>query len=155
LNASRLSADPESMSPRTTRIASLAVLALLSNQTLAETAVVEPPGVSGAAMLQAVLGLTLVIGILFLAAYMLRKLNGGRGFGNSGPLRVVGGLMIGPRERIVLIEIGDEWIVVGLAPGQIQTLHTLPKGPLPDSVNSERNFSGWLKQIVERHNEGT
>lgn len=104
-------------------------------------------------MLQTVLGLALVIGILFLAAYLLRKLNGGRGFGNSGPLRVVGGLVIGPRERIVLVEIGDEWIVVGLAPGQIQTLHTLPKGHLPAGGNTGSNFSGWLKQIAERHNE--
>jgi flagellar biogenesis protein FliO len=46
------------------------------------------------------------------------------------PLRVVGGLMIGTRERIVLVEIGDTWIVVGLVPGQIRTLHTLPKGDL-------------------------
>jgi flagellar protein FliO/FliZ len=30
----------------------------------------------------------------------------------------------------VLVEVGDTWIVVGLVPGQIRTLHTLPKGEL-------------------------
>ncbi len=105
-------------------------------------------------LLQTVLALVLVIGVLFLAAFLLRKLNGGRGFGSSGPLRVVGGLMIGTRERIVLVEIGDTWIVVGLVPGQIRTLHTLPKGDLKPAGNGERHFAQWLKQITERKNEG-
>ena len=105
------------------------------------------------AILEMLLGLTLIIGILFLAAYFLRKLNGGRSFGNSGPLRIVGGLMISTRERIVLIEVGDTWIVVGIAPGQIKTLHTLPKGELAASNSNERPFGQWLKQISERNNE--
>ena len=106
-----------------------------------------------AAILEMLLGLTLIIGILFFGAYFLRKLNGGRSFGNSGPLRVVGGLMISTRERIVLIEVGDTWIVVGIAPGQIKTLHTLPKGELAASTSGERPFGQWLKQISERNND--
>ncbi|WP_313952727.1 flagellar biosynthetic protein FliO [Accumulibacter sp.] len=105
-------------------------------------------------MLQTAFGLALVIGILFLAAYLLRRLNGGRGFGSNGPLRVVGGLMIGTRERIVLVEIEDTWIVVGVVPGQIRTLHTLPKGELQAPGEREKPFSQWLKQIAERKNEG-
>ena len=99
------------------------------------------------------LGLTLIIGILFFGAYFLRKLNGGRSFGNSGPLRIVGGLMISARERIVLVEVGDSWLVVGIVPGQIKTLHTLTKGELPASPGSDRPFSQWLKHLSERKNE--
>ena len=112
---------------------------------------VETPGVSGAALMQMLLGLTLIIGLLFAGAYFLRKLNGGRAFGNTGPLRVVGGLMISTRERIVLVEVGDTWIVVGIVPGQIKTLHTLPKGELPVTKDNERPFSQWLKQVTERN----
>jgi flagellar protein FliO/FliZ len=128
------------------------LFALYSGSAFAQAA--EPPGVSTSMLLQTVLALVLVIGVLFLAAFLLRKLNGGRGFGSSGPLRVVGGLMIGTRERIVLVEIGDTWIVVGLVPGQIRTLHTLPKGDLKPAGNGERHFAQWLKQITERKNEG-
>lgn len=127
--------------------------ALFSSSVLAQAAVPEAPGLSASALLQTALALALVVGILFLAAYLLRKLNGGRGFGNSGPLRVVGGLMIGTRERIVLVEIDDTWIVVGLVPGQIRTLHTLPKGQLAPAGDGERPFAQWLKQIAERKNE--
>ena len=103
------------------------------------------------AILQMLLGLALIIGLLFFGAFALRKLNGGKGFGNSGPLRVVGGLMIGPRERIVMIEVGESWIVIGIVPGQIKTLHTLPKGELPATQGGTKPFGQWLKQMSERN----
>lgn len=116
----------------------------------AQTTTAEPPGVSGSAIVQMLLGLTLIIGLLFAGAYLLRKLNGGRSFGHTGPMRIVGGLMISARERIVLLEVGDEWIVIGIVPGQIKTLHTLPKGEIQAPGGSEKSFSQWLKQIGER-----
>lgn len=104
-------------------------------------------------MLQMLLGLTLIVGILFFGAYALRKLNGGRNFGHSGPLRIVGGLMISARERIVMIEVGDSWIVVGIVPGQIKTLHTLPKGELPADPSGTKPFGQWLKQMTEHRHD--
>ncbi len=111
----------------------------------------ESPGVSTGAIAQMLLSLLLVIALLFLGAWLLRRLNGGRSFGGSGPLRVVGGLMISPRERIVLLEVEDTWLVVGIVPGQIKTLHTLPKGELPPPVAGDGAFAQWLKQIAERN----
>ncbi len=138
-----------------TRNACWLLCALFSSAALAQqSALPDPPGLSLATMLQSVLGLALVIAILFLAAYLLRKLNGGRGFGSNGPMRVVGGLIIGSRERIVLVEVGDTWLVVGLVPGQIRTLHTQPKGELPTTGDGEKPFSKWLQQVAERKNEG-
>ncbi|HRD88517.1 MAG TPA: flagellar biosynthetic protein FliO [Accumulibacter sp.] len=104
-------------------------------------------------LLQTTFALALVVALLFLGAWLLRRLNGGRGFGGSGPLRLVGGLMIGPRERIVLVEVDETWIVVGIAPGQMRTLHTLPKGELHAGSDGERHFAQWLKRISERKNE--
>lgn len=104
-------------------------------------------------MLQTGLGLLFVFGLLFLAAYLLRKFNPGHGFGKSGPLRVVGGLMIGARERIVLLEVNDVWLVVGITPGQIRTLHTMQKGEAPLPSADEKPFGQWLKQTIERKNE--
>ena len=104
-------------------------------------------------MLQTGLSLLFVIGLLFLAAYLLRRFGSGYGFGKTGPMKIVGGLMISARERIVLVEVGDDWIVVGIVPGQIKTLHTLPKGELPVASNMEKPFGQWLKQMTERDNE--
>lgn len=136
------------------RMAAL-VPGLLAHTVSAQTAVGTDAGVSVSTMLQTLLGLAVVIAVLFVAAYALRKLNGRPGLGGGGPLRIVGGLMIGPRERIVLVEIDDTWIVVGLVPGQIRTLHTLPKGELNSGGGGEKHFAQWLKQITERKNEGS
>lgn len=129
-------------------------LALYMNSASAQTTTGDPPGSSFGAMLQTLLSLALVIGLIFATAYFLRRFNGGGGFGSNGPLRVVGGLMLGPRERIVVLEIGEHWLVVGLTPGRMQTLHTLPKGTLQDSQVGDKHFVQWLKQIGERNNEG-
>jgi len=126
---------------------------LLAPLAVSAQAAAAAPGVSGAAILQMLLGLLLIIGILFFGAYFLRQLNGGRRFGNSGPLRIVGGLMLSARERIVLIEVGETWLVVGIVPGQIKTLHTLTKGELPAAPGGEKPFGQWLKQLTERKNE--
>jgi len=134
-----------------TRATYALAVVMFSTCSLAQTVSPETQGVSGSAILQMLLGLTLIIGLLFFGAFALRKLNGGRSFGQTGPLRIVGGLMIGPRERIVMIEVGDNWIVVGIVPGQIKTLHTLPKGELPASQSGTKPFGQWLKQLSERN----
>ena len=135
--------------------ASFLALALsLSAPVAAQTATIpETPGVTGSALWQMLFGLVLILGLLFLFAYLMRRFNGGRAFGNTGPLRVVGGLMIGPRERIVLVEIDDTWIVIGIVPGQIKTLHTLPKGELPAKDVGGHGLGVWLKHMAERKHD--
>lgn len=110
------------------------------------------PGVSVGTYVQAMLALGLIVSLLLGTAWLARKVSGGKGFGQAG-MRIVGGVALGPRERIVLVEVGDTWLVVGIVPGQIRTLHTLPKGEvLPDghSPANDKTFAQWLKQIVER-----
>jgi len=130
-------------------------LALFAPLALGQTTAPLPdtPGVSAGAFVQMLLSLALIVGVLILGAYLLRRFNGGRTFGNTGPMRIAGGLMISPRERIVLLEVGDTWVVVGIVPGQIKTLHTLPKGELPVTETGEGGFGHWLKQMAERRNE--
>ena len=131
-------------------------MALAPATALAQSAAVpETPGIPGGAMLQMLLGLALIIGLLFLGAYLLRRLNGGKSFGNTGPMRIVGGLMISPRERIVLLEVNETWVIVGIVPGQIKTLHTLPKGEIPSDRDGENRFGSWLKLMTERKNDNT
>ena len=120
---------------------------------LAQTPAPEAPGVSSVAILQMLFGLAVIIGVLFAGAYLLRRLNGGQAFGHNGPMKIIGGLMISTRERIMLVEIGDTWLIVGVVPGQIKTLHTLPKGELPVDSGNEKPFGQWLKQFSERHHE--
>ncbi len=128
-------------------------LLLYPSLTCAQASAADSPGVSGTALAQILLVLTLIVALLFAGAFLLRRLNQGGHFGNAGPLRIVSALMVGTRERIVLIEVGESWLVVGIVPGQIKTLHTLPKGEAAPPPNRDKPFGHWLKQLTERHHE--
>lgn len=119
---------------------------------LAQTAPASSPGVSGSNVLQAFIGLLIILGLLLSAAYLMRRIYGGRPFG-QGPMKLLGGIAVGNRERIVLVEVEDTWLVVGIGPGQIRTLHTLPKGTSTTPAGGQGPaFGDWLKAIRERQN---
>jgi len=109
------------------------------------------PGISTGTYIQATLALLLIVGLLLGATWAARKVSGGRMFG-QGNMRVVSGIALGPKERIVLVEVADSWLVIGIVPGQIRTLHTLPKGTdqIPSEQDTPPAFSEWLKAIRER-----
>ena len=108
------------------------------------------PGISATSYVQATLALALIVSLLIGAAWLARKVSGGKGFGQGG-MRVIGGVALGPRERIVLLEVGEEWLVVGIVPGQIRTLHRLAKGELPSpEAAGQRPFAQWLHSVSER-----
>jgi len=112
------------------------------------------PGVSASTIVQTLLALLVVVGLLAGTAWFTWKVAGGRGFGQGG-MKTLGGITLGPRERIVLVEVGDTWLIIGIVPGQIRTLHTMTKGAFadhPQDGSTDQPFAQWLKQIVERPN---
>ena len=105
-------------------------------------------------MVQTFAGLALILGLFVGAAWLLRRMNGGKAsMAGKGPMRIVSSLPVGARERIVLLEIEDTWLVVGIAPGQTRTLHTMPKGTVPLETTEDGQFGHWLKQFREQRHE--
>lgn len=85
----------------------------------------EPnPSYGAAGLLQAGLGLALVLALIFLCAWAVRRLGLHQSGGNR-LLKVVSSVMVGQRERVVVVEIGDSWLVLGVAAGQVSALHTM------------------------------
>lgn len=119
---------------------------------VAQAAEAPAAGVSLGTYVQAALALALIVALLAGTAWLARKVSGGKGFGQGG-MKVVGGVALGPRERIVLLEVGNEWLVIGIVPGQIRTLHRLEKGTIPDhAVATDKPFAQWLQGVTERRN---
>jgi len=85
-------------------------------------------GASG--LLQAGLGMLLVLGLIFLFAWMARRF-GLQRLGGSQVVKVISSSMLGQRERVVVVEVGATWLVLGVTASQINTLHTLPAPALP------------------------
>ncbi|MGE0386503.1 MAG: FliO/MopB family protein [Gammaproteobacteria bacterium] len=85
----------------------------------------EPIGL--ASIGQVVLGLAAVLGVLALVTLVLRRGTGLR-TGRAGSLKIIDALGVGTRERIVLIDVEGDRVLVGIAPGGMHTLHRRPRG---------------------------
>jgi flagellar protein FliO/FliZ len=85
------------------------------------------PSLGAGAVLQTILGLLVVIGLVFACAWLARRFGlqpGSRG----GLVKTIGGASLGGKERVAVVEIGDTWLVLGAAPGNVRLLHTMPAG---------------------------
>ncbi|MEM5400621.1 flagellar biosynthetic protein FliO [Paraburkholderia unamae] len=91
------------------------------------------PALGFGALVQTVLGLALVIAVVFGCAWLARRL-GLQGGPKNALVKTVGGASLGGKERVAVVEIGDTWLVLGAAPGNVRLLHTLPAGELPAGV---------------------
>jgi flagellar protein FliO/FliZ len=92
------------------------------------------PG-AGASLAQTTLGLAVVLALIFAVAWLLRRVGPMARTGGS-PLRIVASQAVGQRERIVIVELGEQWLVLGVAPGRVNTLSTLPRGTLPEGPSA-------------------
>ncbi len=94
-------------------------------------------------------GLVLVVALILLFAWLARRLSGLQQ-SVSGQLRILGGLSMGTREKVVLIQVGEEQLLIGVAPGTVRTLHRLEK-PLATSPASEAtpDFSARLRELMK------
>ena len=116
------------------------------------------PTASSGSLLQTIFALMFVLALLIALAWAMKRY-GPKALGGNSKMRVVSSLNLGGRERIVLIEVADQWIVVGASPGRINALATLPRqeGDLPSLSSAQNgpaaaNFSEWLKQTIEKRN---
>lgn len=92
---------------------------------------VTPPGAGSLG--QVTIALTIVLAFIFGAAWLTRRMRG-IGKTSTAALDVVAQLSLGQKERAVLIRCGSTQILLGVAPGRVNTLHVLAPGecPLPD-----------------------
>jgi len=117
------------------------------------SAAVQPGVASTGGLFQVLLGLILVLGLMAALAWVLKRFGATRAAG-SAAVRVVGGVSVGGRERVLIVEVADQWIVVGVAPGRVNALATMPRqeNDVLTTAPAAQNFSSWLKQTMEKRN---
>ena len=103
--------------------------------------------------IQVVFALALVLAAIAGSAWLLRRF-GPTQIGSGGALRVLGGVMVGQRERLMLVEVGDTWIVVGVAPGRVTAVHSMPRPPQSEqqvqALVQQPKFAEWLKHAWQK-----
>ncbi len=106
--------------------------------------------VSLATLAETAFGLMIVLGFIVLLAWLIKRSSQLQTSAN-GKLKIIAGLPLGTRERIVLIEAGKEQILVGVTAQQIQTLHVLKEPIAPESFTEVSNgFAEKLKHVLKQ-----
>ena len=110
------------------------------------------PAVSAAgSLLQVFIGLVAVLLLIAATAWVAKRFGVTAG-GSSSLVHVVSSASVGTRERVVVVEVGESWLVIGVAPGSVNALATLPRGQaLPATAPSlNANFAASLRQLIEK-----
>jgi flagellar protein FliO/FliZ len=116
------------------------------------------PGLAAGNLLQTIFALCLVLALLAVLAWFMKRY-GPKAAAGPAHLRIVGALNLGGRERIMVVEVGDQWIVVGAAPGRVNALATMARqagaeadAALHPQLPPAGSFSDWLKQTIDKRN---
>jgi len=67
-------------------------------------------------------------------------------------LKVSASTPLGPRERVVIVEVEDARLVLGVTASSINVLHTLPPAPVTVEANAQApaDFQSVMKSLLKR-----
>jgi len=107
-----------------------------------------------AAMGKIAFALLVIVGLIFLCAWLIRRWGpGGGALGQR--IKLIAAKAVGTKERVVIVEVEGTWLVLGVSAGGISKLHELPAdkaapaptgpvGPMGDTF--AKRFAAALKQ---------
>lgn len=115
----------------------------------------DAPVSAAGSLLQVFVGLVAVLLLIAATAWLAKRFGVARP-GASNLLQIVSSASVGARERVVVVEIGESWLVVGVAPGSVNALMTLPKGTRPAAAGPAVGgpFAARLQQLLARSAPG-
>jgi len=97
-----------------------------------------------------------ILAVIFLCAWLLKRMGASRTFA-GGHLRIVAGKSVGPREKVVIVEVDRTWLVLGVTSQNIRKLHDMPAkdSAVPSSV-APREGDSFGKRFAAalKHNLG-
>jgi flagellar protein FliO/FliZ len=102
-----------------------------------------------AALGRTVVGLLAILTMIAALAWLARRFRIGTGAQN-GILSADAVLPLGPRERLVLVRAGDVQLLVGVAPGSVQHIHTFTEPLQAPPVAINAGFKDALQTLLQR-----
>ncbi len=126
------------------------LLLLVSFDALAKEAKGQyAPVVSMGDLLQIVLSLLLVIFCVAIFSIIVKKLNG-MSFNENRKLKTISGLSLGSKERVVLIQVGDKQILLGVSPGGISKIEEFDDPIVNANDSPSFNFKAQFKRFMQQ-----
>ncbi len=103
-------------------------------------------------MFGAVLALLAVLALIVGLGWVLKRLPGS-GFKPAEGLRVVASLNVGAKERVVVVDVNGQQLLLGVTAGGINTLHQLPEAlptPEPARLPDLKNLPNFAQLLQQR-----
>lgn len=106
-------------------------------------------------MFGAIFALLAVLALIVGLGWVLKRLPAS-GFKPADGLRVVASLNVGAKERVVVVEVNGQQLLLGVTAGGINTLHQLPEAlPIPEparlpDLKNLPNFAQLLQQRLRK-----
>jgi flagellar protein FliO/FliZ len=124
------------------RLVVCAVLGLLAGPLLAAEPEATPrrsapPQLLAEGLGETAIGLVVVLLLILALAWAFKRFGSRLPMAGRGPVQVLGGVSLGARERAVLLSVEGTRLLVGVAPGQVRTLHVLGE-EAPDKAFAEQ-----------------
>jgi len=114
--------------------------------------------ISAGDMLHWGVGLLVVLAVFFFCVWGMRKLSG-ISVGGAEKMRIVGGLSLGMREKVILLQVGKKQLILGVTPGRIDALHVLEgddclTGNESPSNGKDSGFAAIVAQAMKGRSDG-
>ena len=94
---------------------------------------------------------TLLVALIFALGWLLRRVGPMAGQGGQH-IRLLSSLPLGPRDRLLLVDVGGTQMLLGASPGRINTLHVFeqPVADLSQAAAGNSDFARKLQAILKR-----
>ena len=109
----------------------------------------ENPVISGPDILSLGLSMLIIVGAVVALGWLYSRMrfNGG-GPGNA--INIVASRGLGPKERLLLVEVGDKQLLVGMTSSSVRTLHTFDRPVVAEEAIIEApGFADRLKAALK------
>lgn len=103
--------------------------------------------INGGSLMQLTAGLILVIALILALAWVLKRYSGFSG--QYKGLRVIASVPLTTREKLVLVQAGEQQLLLGVAPGRVNLLQSYDQ-PLIESGRTAGEFAAKLQQALSR-----
>jgi flagellar protein FliO/FliZ len=111
------------------------LLLFCSNINAAEHLATSSEAINLSDYLKVILGLAFVVGLFLVSAFLFKRY-GNTSMAGRGQIRLVDGLHLGNRERLVLVELKDKQILLSVTAGKISKLDTINIESTTESTNA-------------------
>jgi flagellar protein FliO/FliZ len=107
--------------------------------------------------IQVSLSLLLVLALIFVAFKLLQRVQEHQPQ-NRSILKIRSSVMVGPREKVILLDVDGQRLLIGVGPGQVRFLTHLATAPVKEDLQDHPDetppqpeaHASWLKQQLNK-----